>query len=123
MVRIRSRRGERCHGAVVQGQDHVAVRVLRHCEVACLASLDGCLGLPAPLCRLWIVGEARGRREEGWPRTAAPLARANGDQSPVTNFWASSPLDGAVGLVASFGGALEAAVSESLTTRLILPSA
>ncbi len=67
-VRIRSRGGKRCHGAIVQGQDHVAVRVLRGGEVARLVGFDCCLGLPAPLCRLWIVGEACGPGAGLWLR-------------------------------------------------------
>ncbi len=60
MVRIRSSGGQLRHGAVVQRQDHVAVRVLRGGEVAGLVGLDGCLGLPGAFCRRWIVGEAWG---------------------------------------------------------------
>ncbi len=55
-VRIRSRGGKRCHGAIVQGQDHVAVRVLRDGEVARLVGLDCGLGLSHSLGQERVMG-------------------------------------------------------------------
>ncbi len=57
------RRGERCHGAIVQGQDHRAGLVLRDSKVASLAGVNLGAGLPGAFLRRWIVGDARGLGE------------------------------------------------------------
>ena len=72
-----ARRGQRHCGAVVQGQDHVSVRVFGGRELVRTGGLDGCLGLPRSLCRRWIVGEA-------WGPLNGPEMRPRGHKK-VTN--------------------------------------